>query len=96
MTYELESMAANAICHAAEMAGLAWQYAANAAEKAADQHRRPFVVLQPHISISLDGDQWCVLYGKNLQDGVAGFGATPAQAAEDFDNAWKRELVRKP
>jgi hypothetical protein len=27
-------------------------------------------VLRPRIFI--DGNQWCVLYGENLQDGVAG------------------------
>lgn len=30
-----------------------------------------------------DGNQWCFLYGKNLQDGIAGFGDTI------FDAAWE-------
>lgn len=32
-----------------------------------------------------DGNQWCVLWGKNLQDGVAGFGSTPILAVYDFN-----------
>lgn len=36
----------------------------------------------------MDGDQWCALYGDNLQDGVAGFGPTPRAACDDFDFWW--------
>jgi len=43
-------------------------------------------VLKPAITI--DGNQWCVLHGENLQDGVAGFGETPAKAMYAFDIAW--------
>lgn len=32
-----------------------------------------------------DGDSWCVLLGKNLQEGVAGFGDTPQAAICDFE-----------
>ena len=46
----------------------------------------------PHLlykaELSKDGDQWCWLYGENLQEGVAGFGDTPAQAAIAFDREW--------
>lgn len=35
-----------------------------------------------------DGDRWCALYGDNLQEGVAGFGRTPAEAVLAFDVAW--------
>lgn len=31
-----------------------------------------------------DGNQWCFLYGENLQDGIAGFGDTIFEAAWDF------------
>lgn len=34
-----------------------------------------------------DGDHWCVLWGENLQDGVAGFGKTPYLAVLDFNAA---------
>ena len=46
----------------------------------------PHVLMRP--SIGLDGNQWCALYGENLQDGVAGFGDTPALAMAAFDKAW--------
>jgi hypothetical protein len=34
-----------------------------------------------------DGDDWCVLYGKDLQVGISGFGATPIEAIRAFDEA---------
>jgi hypothetical protein len=49
-------------------------------------------IMAPHLlykaSLSLDGNQWCWLYGDNLQEGIAGFGDTPAKAAIEFDRAW--------
>lgn len=48
--------------------------------------RAPSAVYRP--SVRMDGNQWCALYGENLQDGVAGFGNTPAAAMEDFDRNW--------
>lgn len=38
--------------------------------------------------LSKDGNQWCWLYGENLQEGIAGFGDTPAKAAVEFDREW--------
>ena len=55
-------------------------------QEAAAQYARPSAVYRPALSI--DGDQWCALYGENLQDGVAGFGTSPADAMWDFDKAW--------
>lgn len=46
----------------------------------------PHVLMRP--AVMLDGNQWCALYGDNLQDGVAGFGDTPAEAMAAFDKAW--------
>ena len=54
---------------------------------------RPCVMMKPKISI--DGNQWCVLYGDNLQDGVAGFGDSPAKAMQDFDRSWLEPLTGK-
>jgi hypothetical protein len=51
---------------------------------------RPCVVMKPKVSI--DGNQWCALYGDNLQDGVAGFGDSPAKAMLDFDKNWLQVL----
>lgn len=59
---------------------------ANDFSAAAMEMQRPFVLLKPRMYP--DGNQWCALYGDNLQEGVAGFGDTPAQAAVDFDIQW--------
>lgn len=43
-------------------------------------------------SVSIDGNKWCVLYGEDLQNGVAGFGDSPYLAMLDFNLAWHRKL----
>lgn len=35
--------------------------------------------------ITLDGNQYCCLYGDNLQEGISGFGDTPYAAVIDFN-----------
>lgn len=50
------------------------------------EHARPASRMRPVLSA--DGNQWCMLYGSNLQEGVAGFGDTPEAAATAFDKAW--------
>lgn len=69
-------------CVAQEMAG------------AAHAQQRPSVLFRPAISV--DGNQWCALYGDNLQDGVAGFGDSPAAAMDDFDAQWQQALKARP
>lgn len=58
--------------------------------RAVDLYARPSAIYKP--SMSIDGNQWCALYGDNLQDGVAGFGDSPADAMADFDMAWSANL----
>ena len=48
-------------------------------------------ILNPRIFIN--GKKWCVLYGKDLQDGIAGFGETPRKAVLDFNKAWDRQIL---
>ncbi len=60
---------------------------------AAMQHQRPSVVMRPKFYI--DGDMWCALYGENLQNGVAGFGHSPHEAANDFDKQWETKIEQK-
>lgn len=48
-------------------------------------------LLRPRIFI--DGNQWCVLHGENLQDGVAGFGDTPYLAVLAFGREWHKPLA---
>ena len=50
--------------------------------------RRPSMIFKPRVF--QDGDQWCALYGANIQEGVAGFGPTPEAACRDFDAHWLR------
>lgn len=67
------------------------EMAANAVHCAAAEYERPSVMFRPKVFI--DGDQWCALYGENLQDGVAGFGDSPAKAMWDFDRSWQKDLT---
>lgn len=32
-----------------------------------------------------DGNQWCVRWGENIQEGICGFGNTPMEAIADFN-----------
>jgi hypothetical protein len=59
-----------------------------------EEWQRPSVLYRPTLTI--DGNQWCALYGLNLQDGVAGFGDSPAHACRNFDAAWLKKLEQQP
>jgi len=82
---------------AGEQAGYAmarFQDAASAIDRAAIAFSDPHVRMRPRLSI--DGNKWCALYGENLQDGVAGFGDTPAEACQNFDLAWLNQKATYP
>lgn len=51
-----------------------------------DHMTRPHVLMRP--TVRPDGNAWCALYGDNLQEGVSGFGDTPAEACAAFDKNW--------
>ena len=51
-----------------------WNAAVEAQHTATEQ-RRPSVLFRP--TLSLDGTQWCALYGTNIQE-----------AMRDFDRQW--------
>ena len=38
------------------------------------------------VRIFPDGNQWCALWGDDLQSGIAGFGPTPRAALDEFVN----------
>ena len=80
MSYATEQGVLNAQWNAAEMAF-----------QAEVERVRPCVLFRP--ALYPDGNQWCALYGVNLQEGVAGFGATPADACADFDTAWRTQTL---
>lgn len=52
-----------------------------------------FAMLKPKVYI--DGNQYCVLYGEDLQSGICGFGETIHKAIQDFDKAFNKPLPVK-
>ena len=62
--------------------------------EAARFRHSPAVILGARLTI--DGNQWCALYGDSLQEGVAGFGDSPAAAYHDFNKAWFARLSERP
>ncbi len=86
MNDEWSRLAASTICHWAEMS-------AESIRMAASSYERPSALYRPRIFI--DGDQWCALYGEDLQNGVAGFGNSPEDAMWDFDACWQKPLKVK-
>ena len=74
------------IAHAAWRVG---QAAEQLAQSMSEYHATWFAALKPVLS--KDGDMWCALHGENLQEGVCGFGPTPAKALLAFDIAMCRE-----
>ena len=68
--------------------GFAGQLAQEAFGCIGAEWTRSSVLYKPELSV--DGNQWCALYGKNLQDGVAGFGDSPDLAMKDFDTNWRK------
>lgn len=86
MNPEASQQAADAIAYWAEMAKREIEWAAT-------HYTLPSAIYKPKLY--QDGNQWCALYGDNLQDGVAGFGDSPALAMIDFDRAWNEKLQKK-
>lgn len=66
--------------------------AAQEAQITEASRRAPHVLMRPRIFP--DGNQWCALYGDDIQQGVAGFGNTPEGAAADFDHNWRTQTLR--
>lgn len=60
------------------------------AQNLSGEYMRPSVVWRPKLFP--DGDQWCALYGGNIQEGVVGFGNSPSAAMYDFDKSWFAKL----
>jgi len=52
-----------------------------------------FTMLKP--SLQRDGNQWCVLYGDDLQVGIAGFGDSPHKAVLNFNADWHKNIESK-
>ena len=69
-------------------AGQVGQSRLNAAIEAEEMNL--FAMLKPKIF--MDGNQWCVLYGEDIQSGIAGFGDTPRLAVYAFNKQWDSVL----
>ena len=79
MNEQDSNMSANAVCHAALMV----QYSI---QQMVAQYELPSAIYKPKVFP--DGGMWCALYGDNIQEGVCGFGETPASAVHAFNNIW--------
>ena len=51
---------------------------------------RPAILFKPRLFPA--GDQWCALFGEDLQTGVCGFDASAGDAMRDFDKKWNTKL----
>lgn len=80
LTEEHSAMAMNAISFAAD--GIAYEF-----KNLAIQKQELVFVEALNPKITKDGDMWCVLYGEDLQEGIAGFGETPMRAILEFNKA---------
>lgn len=56
-----------------------------------EQEYQLFAMLKP--SLKKDGNQWCVLFGKDLQEGIAGFGDTPYLAILDWNKQFNATAI---
>lgn len=64
-----------------------------AAQELNSELLRPSIMIKPRLFV--DGDQWCALFGDDLQNGVAGFGDSPDYAYRDFDKNWREPLLKR-
>ena len=83
LSQENQMLIVNAACHAYDMIKLSEQ-------QAASQKERPSYLMKPKLS--RDGNQWCALYGEDLQSGIIGFGDSPHLAMCDFDREWEKKI----
>ncbi|WP_155956110.1 hypothetical protein [Pseudomonas sp. RL] len=51
-----------------------------------EAYSRPSNLYKPRLF--RDEGHWCALYGRDLQEGIAGFGITQEEALVDFDKQW--------
>lgn len=79
MNEEHSRMAMSEIAHAAMMCQ-------HSIQQAVCDYGLPSAIYRPRVF--KDGNMWCALYGVDLQDGVSGFGDTPAAAVADFNACW--------
>jgi hypothetical protein len=75
-----------------EGASYLWGHAQEQICAVSNEMQRPSVLYRPQVFP--DGNKWCALYGADLQQGVAGYGETPAEAMADFDKNWSGQRLQ--
>jgi len=56
-------------------------------------HAKQYIVMKAfNLKPFKDGNMWCVLFGENVQEGVAGFGESPFEAIVDFNENWNKPI----
>lgn len=70
-----------------------FERASNLAMDVIAEYSKPSAIYRPTLSI--DGNVWCAMYGRNPMEGVCGFGASPAMAMVDFDNEWDKQITKE-
>lgn len=65
----------------------------DAARLAFSGYSQPSAIYRPKLFI--DQNLWCALYGDNLQEGVSGFGDSPKNAMDAFNEAWETKLPKE-
>ena len=53
-----------------------------------------FSILKPKLY--RDGNQWCCLYGEDIQEGICGFGESPYKAIMDWNNSFFKSIYGVP
>jgi len=51
--------------------------------------KKPYYI----IRVFRDGDEWCALFGEDLQEGVAGFGYSIPDALTKLVSSWSGEVL---
>lgn len=60
------------------------------------QERAQLWAVRLNLIPQKDGNQWCVLWGENLQVGIAAYGDTPEDAMWHFDEAMASKNGSRP
>jgi len=66
------------------------QMAMSSVAESVAEHGRPCAVFKP--TLTLDGNKWFALFGENIQEGVCGYGDSPAEAMYEFDKSWNQKV----
>ena len=70
-----------------------FERASNMAMDVLAEYSRPSTIYKPQLSI--DGNMWCAMYGRNPMEGVCGFGKSPEAAFAEFDKEWCKSLLEE-